>query len=277
MHFVEAKSLLTSWNGMNVYRGCAHGCIYCDSRSTCYQFKHPFEDIEVKENAPQLLEDILRRKRKKIMISSGSMADPYQPCEKELQVTRRCLELLDKYEFGATVITKSDLVLRDIDLFESINRKSKAVLQMSLTIADDELSRKIEPNVVNSRRRYEVLKEFQKRGIPVVVWMTPILPYLTDTKENIETILDWCIDAGVKGIICFNIGMTLRDGDREYYYQRLDHLFQGLTETYRHQYGKAYDVVSPRKDELMQYFTETCEKHGILHTPDDCFQYIVSA
>lgn len=232
MHFVEAKSLLTSWNGMNVYRGCAHGCIYCDSRSTCYQFKHPFEDIEVKENAPQLLEDILRRKRKKIMISSGSMADPYQPCEKELQVTRRCLELLDKYEFGATVITKSDLVLRDIDLFESINRKSKAVLQMSLTIADDELSRKIEPNVVNSRRRYEVLKEFQKRGIPVVVWMTPILPYLTDTKENIETILDWCIDAGVKGIICFNIGMTLRDGDREYYYQRLDHLFQGLTETY---------------------------------------------
>jgi DNA repair photolyase len=274
MHFVEAKSLLTSWNGMNVYRGCAHGCIYCDSRSTCYQFKHPFEDIEVKENAPQLLEDILRRKRKKIMISSGSMADPYQPCEKELQVTRRCLELLDKYEFGATVITKSDLVLRDIDLFESINRKSKAVLQMSLTIADDELSRKIEPNVVNSRRRYEVLKEFQKRGIPVVVWMTPILPYLTDTKENIETILDWCIDAGVKGIICFNIGMTLRDGDREYYYQRLDHLFQGLTETYRHQYGKAYDVVSPRKDELMQYFTETCEKHGILHTPDDCFQYI---
>lgn len=274
MHFVEAKSLLTSWNGMNVYRGCAHGCIYCDSRSTCYQFKHPFEDIEVKENAPQLLEDILRRKRKKIMISSGSMADPYQPCEKELQVTRRCLELLDKYEFGATVITKSDLVLRDIDLFESINRKSKAVLQMSLTIADDELSRKIESNVVNSRRRYEVLKEFQKRGIPVVVWMTPILPYLTDTKENIETILDWCIDAGVKGIICFNIGMTLRDGDREYYYQRLDHLFQGLTETYRHQYGKAYDVVSPRKDELMQYFTETCEKHGILHTPDDCFQYI---
>ncbi|MBR2589397.1 MAG: hypothetical protein IKE65_00560 [Clostridia bacterium] len=107
-----------------------------------------------------------------------------------------------------------------------------------------------------------------------MMWMTPILPYLTDTKENIETILDWCIDAGVKGIICFNIGMTLRDGDREYYYQRLDHLFQGLTETYRHQYGKAYDVVSPRKDELMQYFTETCEKHGILHTPDDCFQYI---
>lgn len=274
MHFVEAKSLLTAWNGMNVYRGCAHGCIYCDSRSTCYQFKHPFEDIEVKENAPQLLEDILRRKRKKIMISSGSMADPYQPCEKKLLITCRCLELLDKYEFGATVITKSDLVLRDIDLFESINRKSKAVLQMSLTIADDELSKKIEPNVACSRRRYEVLKEFQKRGIPTVVWMTPILPYLTDTKENIETILNWCIDAGVKGIICFNIGMTLRDDDREYYYQRLAHLFPGLTETYRQQYGNAYDVVSPRNDELMQCFTETCEKHGILHTPDACFQYI---
>lgn len=274
MHFVEAKSLLTSWNGMNVYRGCAHGCIYCDSRSTCYQFKHPFEDIEVKENAPQLLENILRRKRKRIMIGSGSMADPYQPCEKELMITRRCLELLDKYEFGATVITKSDLVLRDIDLFESINRKSKSVLQMSLTIADDDLSRKIEPNVVNSRRRYEVLKEFQKRGIPTVVWMTPILPFLTDTKENIETILNWCVDAGVRGIICFNMGMTLRDGDREYYYQHLDHLFPRLTETYRQKYGNAYEVNSPWNNELMNYFDEICEKYGILHTPDECFRYI---
>ena len=227
MHFVQAKSLLTRWNGMNIYRGCSHGCIYCDSRSECYQMKHPFEDIEVKENAPVLLENILKTKRKKIMISTGSMSDPYQHCEEKLGMTRKCLELIDRYGFGASVITKSDLVLRDIDLFDSINRKSKSVLQMSLTIADDRLSKIIEPHVCTTARRYEVLKEFQKRAIPTVVWMTPFLPLLTDTEENLRTILDYCIDAGVKGIICFNIGMTLRQGDREYYYKALDRHFPG--------------------------------------------------
>ena len=184
MHRVQAKALLTKWNGMNVYRGCVHGCVYCDSRSTCYQFSHLFEDIEVKENAPELLEKILRTKRKKIMVGSGSMADPYQPCEKTLLLTRRCLEVIDRYGFGATVITKSDLVLRDIDLFDSINQHTKAVVQMTLTIADDRLSALLEPGVCNTTRRYEVLKQFQARGIPTVVWMTPLLPHLTDTREK---------------------------------------------------------------------------------------------
>ena len=147
MHFVQAKSLLTKWNGMNIYRGCSHGCIYCDSRSDCYQMNHPFEDIEVKENASELLEKILRSKRSRIVIGTGSMSDPYQHCEKDLGLMRKCLELIDRYEFGASVITKSDLVLRDIDLFDSINRKAKSVLQMSLTVAGDALSRLIEPNV----------------------------------------------------------------------------------------------------------------------------------
>lgn len=244
MHFVQAKSLLTRENGMNIYRGCLHGCVYCDSRSRCYQFTHPFEDIEVKENAPELLEKILRTKRKKIMIGTGSMCDPYQPCETDLKVVRRCLELIDQYGFGAAVLTKSDRVLRDLDLLVSINSKAKSVVQMSLTIADDDLSRKLEPNVCNSRRRYEVLKEFQKAEIPAVVWMTPILPFLTDTRENLETILGWCIDAGVKGIICRNIGMTLREGDREYYYQALDRHFPGLSQKYREVYGNSYEVVS---------------------------------
>ena len=211
MHFVDAKSLLTRSNGMNLYRGCAHGCVYCDSRSACYQFTHPFEDIEVKRNAPDLLEEILKKKRQRIVISTGSMSDPYQPCERELKLTRRCLELIDKYGFGASVITKSDLVLRDIDLFDSINRRTKSVLQMTLTIADDKLSRIIEPNVCTTSRRYEVLKAFQAKNIPAVVWMTPILPFLTDTEENLRIILEYCFDAGVKGIVCWNAGMTLRE------------------------------------------------------------------
>lgn len=274
MHTVKAKALLNRWNSMNVYRGCQHGCVYCDSRSVCYRFTHPFEDVEVKENAPELLEDVLRSRRKRSVIGSGSMADPYQPLERDLQLTRRCLELLDRYGFGATVITKSDLVLRDLELFASIHDRAKSVLQMTLTVADDALSRKLEPNVCTTTRRYEVLKAFQARGIPTVVWMTPLLPYLTDTTENVRTILDYCADAGVKGIVCFNMGMTLREGDREYYYAALDRLFPGLSEVYRAKYGNAYEVLSERSGELTRLFHETCEARDILHDPEACFRYI---
>lgn len=135
MHYVEAKSLLTRRNGMNLYRGCTHGCAYCDSRSTCYHMDHAFDDVAVKANAPELLERILRRRRKPCMIGTGSMSDPYQPIERELGLTRRCLELIRDYGFGATVITKSDIVLRDINLLEDISRRTKAVVQVTLTIA----------------------------------------------------------------------------------------------------------------------------------------------
>lgn len=274
MHFKEAKTLLSKYNGMNICRGCTHGCIYCDSRSDCYQFSHDFEDVEVKINAPQLLEQILSRKRSRFMISTGSMSDPYQPAEKDLKITRACLEVIEKYGFGASVITKSDLVLRDLDLFERINGKSKAVLQMTLTIADEELSRKIEPGVCTSKRRYEVLKAFQEKGIPAVVWMTPLLPWLTDTGENVEQILAWCFDAGVKGIICFSAGLTLRSGNREYYYRNLDRMFPGLSEKYRRAYGNSYEVNSAHNAELMAYFHRECERHGVLHTPQECFSWI---
>ena len=274
MHFTEAKSLLTRYNGMNLYRGCAHGCVYCDSRSTCYQFTHPFEDIEVKQNAPELLEDILKKRRKKIVISTGSMSDPYQPCEKELRLTRRCLELIEQYGFGASVITKSDLVLRDLDLFERINRRAKSVLQMTLTIADDAMSRILEPNVCTTTRRYAVLKEFQRLGVPTVVWMTPILPFLTDTEENLRSILAYCFDAGVKGIVFFGAGLTLRDGNREYYYRALDRHFPGLSDEYRRRYGNAYEASSPNAESLIRIFHAECEKRGVMHDPDECFRYI---
>ena len=276
MHFVEAKSLLTRHNGMNLYRGCAHGCVYCDSRSTCYRFTHPFEDIEVKQNAPELLEDILRRRRKRIVISTGSMSDPYQPCEKELRLTRRCLELIGQYGFGASVITKSDLVLRDLELFDRIHRGAKGVLQMTLTVADDALSRILEPNVCTTTRRYEVLKEFQRQGIPTVVWLTPILPFLTDTEENLRAILAYCFDAGVTGIVSFGAGLTLRDGNREYYYRALDRHFPGLSDTYRKCYGNAYEAGSPNSESLLRIFHSECERHGVLHDPDACFRFIAA-
>lgn len=259
---------------MNLYRGCTHGCVYCDSRSACYQFTHPFEDVEAKQNAPELLEAILQKKRKAIVISTGSMSDPYQPCEKELRLTRRCLERIDRYGFGASVITKSDLVLRDIDLFAQIHQKCKSVLQMSLTIADDDLSKTLEPNVCTTTERFAVLKAFQAARIPVVVWLTPILPFLTDTRENLRRILDYCFDAEVKGIVCFGAGMTLREGDREYYYRALDRHFPGLRSKYQQLYANAYEVNSPHSAQLMRIFHDACEKHGVLHDPDVCFRYI---
>lgn len=211
MHYVKAKGILSAGNGMNLYRGCSHGCIYCDSRSDCYHMEHAFEDIEIKENAIELLESTLKRKRNKCMIGTGSMTDPYIPAELEIGNVRKALELIDRYGFGATLITKSTRVLKDIDLLRSINEKTKCVIQMTLTTFDEALCRKIEPNVSTTRERFEALIRLRKAGIPVVVWLTPILPFINDTEENLNGILDYCIEAGVSGIICFGMGVTLRD------------------------------------------------------------------
>ena len=277
MHFVDAKGILTNNGGlcgMNIYRGCSHGCIYCDSRSKCYHFTHAFEDIEVKQNAPELLEAALKSKRKKCIIGTGSMSDPYMHCEEELKLTRKCLEIIYREGFGIAVQTKSDRILRDIDLLDAINKESKCVVQITLTTYDDDLCRIIEPNVCNTKRRIEVLRAMQNRGIPTVVWLTPILPFINDTKENVGAILEACAETGVKGIICFDMGLTLRDGDREYFYAALDKHFPGLKHKYISSYGNAYQLPSPNAGELMKYFRNFCKEHDILCSPDDCFRYM---
>lgn len=277
MHFVDAKGILTAnngFNGMNVYRGCSHGCIYCDSRSRCYQFTHAFEDIEVKQNAPELLEKALTSKRKKCMIGTGAMSDPYMHCEEQLGLTRKCLESIKRHGFGVAIQTKSDRILRDIDLLDEINRETKAVVQMTLTTYDDELCGIVEPNVCNTKRRIEVLEEMQKRGIPTVVWLSPILPFINDTEQNIQSILNECVRVGVKGVICFGMGLTLREGDREYYYAALDKHFPGLKRKYIERYGNAYNLPSPNERQLFKIFYEICSANGIMSTPDECFRYL---
>jgi len=277
MHFVDAKGILTAnngFNGMNIYRGCSHGCIYCDSRSRCYQFTHPFEDIEVKQNAPELLEKALSSKRKKCMIGTGAMSDPYMHCEEQLGLTRKCLEIILRHGFGVAIQTKSDRILRDMDLLDEINRETKAVVQMTLTTYDDELCRIVEPNVCNTKRRIEVLEEIQKKGIPTVVWLSPILPFINDTEENIRAIMEECVRVGVKGVICFGMGLTLREGDREYYYAALDKHFPGLKKKYIERYGNAYNLPSPNERRLFKIFYEICSANGIMSTPDECFRYL---
>lgn len=274
MHFVTAKGILSSKNVMNLYRGCSHGCIYCDSRSKCYQMEHAFEDIEVKENAIDLLEYALKHKRKKCMIGTGSMTDPYIPLERKIENVRKALHLIYKYGFGFTVITKSDLILRDIDLLQKINEKTKCVVQMTLTTYDENLCRKIEPNVSTTRERFEVLKRLRDAKIPVVVWLTPILPFINDTKDNISGILDMCIETKVYGVICFGMGMTLREGNREYFYKQLDRLFPRLKERYIQAYGNRYIIDSLDNDRLMKLFYQKCGKSGMVYNNEQIFEYL---
>lgn len=274
MHFVDAKGILSAQNGMNVYRGCTHGCIYCDSRSKCYGFTHDFEDVEVKQNAPELLERALRSKRKNCMIGTGAMCDPYMHCEESLKITQKCLELLERYGFGATVHTKSDKILRDLDLLKRIHEKAKCVVQMTLTTHDEALCAILEPNVCTTARRVEVLRILHENGIPTIVWLSPVLPFINDTKENLEGILNECIRAKVYGIICFGMGVTLREGDREYFYAALDKHFPGMRQRYHHKYGYAYELKSDRNEELMKLYRRICEKNGIVHDVGACFQYL---
>ena len=274
MHYVKVMGILSPSNGMNLYRGCSHGCIYCDSRSKCYQMNHDFEDIEVKENALELLEAALRRKRKRCMIGTGAMTDPYLPLEKKLGYTRKALLLIEKNGFGVALQTKSDLVLRDLDILRQINEKTKAVVQMTLTTADEKLCRIIEPNVSTTNERFEALKALRDAGIPTVVWLCPVLPFINDTEENIRTILGMCVEAGVRGVLCFGMGLTLREGNREYFYRQLDIHFPRLKERYIREYGNNYMVDSPRSTELMRLFHRICEENGILHSNDQIFEYL---
>lgn len=277
MHFAKAKGILTSKNGltgMNVYRGCTHGCVYCDSRSACYGFTHPFEDVEVKENAPELLEQALRGKRKRCVIGTGAMCDPYLPIEEELRLTRRCLEVIDRYGFGAAVQTKSARALRDLDLFRSIHEKAKCVVQMTLTTADEGLCRILEPHVSSTAERLAALRTLRENGIPTVAWISPILPFLNDTEENLRALLEGCAGAGVKGIVCFGMGLTLREGSREYFYAALDRHFPGLKERYIRTYGNAYLLPSPRERELMGMLRWFCAERGILCEPGEVFSWI---
>jgi len=274
MHEVQAKGILSAENRMNIYRGCSHGCIYCDSRSKCYQMDHAFEDIEVKANAPALLEDALRRKRKNCMIGTGAMTDPYIPLEMERGLVRECLSIIDKYGFGVSLITKSDRVLRDLDILKSINEKTKCVVQMTLTTYDEALCRKLEPNVSTTRERFEVLKRFRDEGIPTVVWLCPVLPYINDSRENISGILDYCAEAGVYGIICFGMGMTLREGNREYFYSKLDEHFPGMKERYIRSFGNSYELASPRGRELMGLFNSRCRQNKIVYGNKKIFEYL---
>jgi DNA repair photolyase len=236
--------------------------------------KHDFEDIEVKRNAAAILDEQLKRKRRPCMIGTGAMCDPYIPLEEELRLTRQCLEIILRHGFGLAIQTKSARILRDLDILRAINEQTKCVVQMTLTTYDEGLCRIIEPNVSATAERFAALETFKDVGIPTVVWLSPILPFINDTEENLREILDYCIRAKVKGIICFGFGVTLREGDREYFYAKLDEHFPGMKQKYIHTFGNSYECSSPNQDRLWHIFDEVCRKHGIIHHADKVFAYM---
>jgi DNA repair photolyase len=276
MHFKEVKGILSSKNGMNISRGCVHGCIYCDARSKCYNMDHEFEDVEIKINAPELLEQKLKTKHKKCMIGTGAMSDPYIPIIENLQNIRTCLEIIEKHGFGLAIQTKSNLILKDLDLLKKINNNAKCIVETTLTTFDEKLCKIIEPNVSTTKERFGALKIMRDNNIQTIVWLSPVLPFINDTEENLMGILNYCIEAKVYGIMCFGIGLTLREGDREYYYRNLDKYFPGTKEKYQKRYGNNYILTSDNNEKLMEIFNEICDKNNIAHNVDELFNYMRS-
>lgn len=278
MEYVPAKTIVTKTKGdgwfgidynMNIYRGCCHGCIYCDSRSDCYRIDH-FDQVKAKEHALEIIRDDLRRKVKLGVVGTGAMSDPYNPFEKELLLTRHALELIDAFGFGASIATKSTLLLRDLDILEGIKEHSPVICKVTVTTADDELAGLIEPGVSPSSARFSMVKALSERGIFTGILLMPVLPFLEDTTENIRAIVDQAAQAGAR-FIYPGFGVTLRNNQREWYYDKLEEIFKGrgLAVQYMKTYGNAYECRSKNLKKLIPVFTSECEKHGILYNMKD--------
>jgi len=277
MEFIAAKTIISgytennSWFGsnynMNIYKGCCHGCIYCDSRSDCYRVDN-FDRVRAKENALALIERELKSKRKKGVVATGAMSDPYNPFEKEYMLTRGALELINRFGFGAAIATKGDLILRDIDLLKEISKYSPVLVKITVTAADDILCRKIEPNVSVSSDRFKIIKSLSQEGIFAGVLLMPVLPFIEDTEDNISGIIEQAYRNGAK-FIYPAFGVTLRQNQREWYYNKLDELFPSVKEKYIQNYGSSYECRSLNAKELWSLFKYKCDEYGILYKMND--------
>jgi len=277
---IPAKTIISSrfpdesgWFGasynMNIYKGCSHGCIYCDSRSECYQIQN-FDTEKPKQNALAVIDADLRSKRKSGIIVTGAMSDPYNPLEKELELTRGALKLIAKQGFGIALLTKSDLVLRDIDLLKEVQKHAPAIVNITITCADDDLCGKIERDVCVSSARFNALKRLSDAGIPCGVLLMPILPFINDTEENISAIVRKTAETGARWISVYpGFGVTLRQNQREHFFARLDEFFPEVSKLYAKTFGNSYSCQSPDNERLWQVFKAECKQHGLLWRAED--------
>jgi len=276
MEYIPAKSIITrtkdsAWFGidynMNIYRGCSHGCIYCDSRSDCYH-NEQFDKIKVKSDALTIIRNDLRRKVKKGVVGTGAMSDPYNPIEREMKLSRNALELINAYGFGASIATKSPLVTRDADILRDIKAHSPVLVKITITTSDDSLSKLIEPNAAPSSQRFEAVKALSSEGLFTGILLMPVLPFIEDNLENITSLIRMAKENGAR-FIYPAFGMTMRQGQREYYYQALDKHFPGLKEKYIRRYGSRYTCASPNAKALWSVFASQCDSQGILYKMQD--------
>lgn len=277
MEFVSAKTIISSysnnnsWFGsnynMNIYKGCCHGCIYCDSRSECYRVEK-FDEVRVKEKALAIIERELKSKRKTGVIGTGSMSDPYNPFEKQFKLTRGALELINLYRFGVSIATKSDLIIRDIDLLKAISAHSPVLIKVTITTADDTICKKVEPNVAVSSDRFKVIKKLSENGIFGGILLMPVLPFIEDTVENISSIIKLAHENGAK-FIYPAFGVTLRQNQREWYYNKLDEHFPTLKQKYMQHYANTYECRSPKAMELWALFKKECDSCGMQYKMED--------
>lgn len=279
MEYIPAKTIVTKtkapskWFGidynMNIYKGCCHGCIYCDSRSDCYGVDR-FDQVRAKENALEIIRNDLRRKTRRGVVGTGAMSDPYNPFEGKLKLSRHALELCDAFEFGAAIATKSSLLERDIDVLQSIAEHSPVLLKITVTTAEDDLAAKIEPRVSRPSDRFGTMKKLSAAGLYTGILLMPVLPFLEDNRDNIGEIIRRAEEAGAR-FIYPAFGMTLRGNQRVWYYQKLDELFpgEGLIEAYQKKYGEYYECISPNAGKLWEYFSEECRKRQIVYRMED--------
>ncbi|MGL4774279.1 MAG: radical SAM protein [Clostridium sp.] len=280
MEFIEAKTLVSgyvennSWFGvnynMNIYKGCCHGCIYCDSRSECYGVTD-FDRVRAKNNSTQIIRKELKSKRNKGVIGTGAMSDPYNPFEKKYELTREALKLIDENGFGVSIITKSPLIRRDIDILKRISTHSPVLCKITITTFDDELCKKIEQNVATSSERFEAMRALSSNGIYAGTLLMPILPFINDTEENIRNIVKKTYECGGKFVFAYGMGVTLRGNQREHFYMKLlsDFPEEGLPQKYINLYGNSYECGSPRGNELWEIFKSECERYGLAYKMKD--------
>ncbi|MBS5787476.1 MAG: radical SAM protein [Clostridioides difficile] len=279
MDFIIAKTIVnkvknSGWFGidynMNIYKGCCHGCIYCDSRSRCYQIEN-FDTVRAKKDSTEIINRELKGKIKKGVVGTGAMSDPYNPYEKKYELTREALKLIDKYGYGIAIDTKSNLITRDIDILKSIKVHSPIITKITITTCDDRLSRIVEPNVSSSSERFDSIRKLSESGIYTGILMGPILPFIEDSEENIRGIIDLAYDSGAK-FINLHPGVTLRDNQREWYYDKLDESFPNLKYKYIQSYGYKYNCISPKYKNLLQIFKEECDKKNIIYKMEDIIE-----
>ncbi|QWT54086.1 SPL family radical SAM protein [Eubacterium sp. MSJ-33] len=273
MHYKEVKAILSPQNGLNVYRGCSYSCVFCDARSTCHRMDHEFDDIEVKAHAVDMLEYALKKKRTKSMIQIGASSEPYIPLEEELQLVRRCLNQIERFDFGLVLYTHSTLALRDIDILDKINRKTKCIVIVRLSTSDDALAKQMEADTSLPSERLMLMKKLTARGITVIVRLAPILPFINDSLENIQELLSYCEQANVYGILTDKMCPVLREGNRERFYQQLYKKFPDIYDRYEEVYGDEKTLKTENYDAIMTYIRETCEAHGIQYDKEELLRF----